>query len=673
VRLLLFFFLCCYAQTIYSQDEIKTEDNLEPILFKNIKEVVVTGQLTDKSTEEAVHKIRVITAKQLESGLFTDLGQVLEKELNIRLSQDNILGSSISLQGISGQNVKILIDEIPVIGRLNGNIDLSQISLNNIERIEVVEGTLSTLYGTDALAGTINIITKKSSEFKKSFNSYYETVGKYDLDFMLAKDFKNKTIIYQFERNFFNGWSENQEYKIIPLEEIADENRFKQWKPKEQFINKVQYNIQENDVNIYNYIESFSEKIINRGLPREPYFENAFDEYYYTNRMNIGSNINFKNNNDNIKVLLAYNNYLRVKERFYKDLTTLNSILVEDPSAQDTSSFNLMLVKASISNNEDNNLQYQFGLEAQSESAKGDRILDTRKVQSDYALFTTIEYKPNNTLTFRPSARAIYNTNYNAPFIPALNILLDFSEYKLRFGMAKGFRAPSLKELYLEFVDINHNIVGNENLLAETSSNYHLSNTYKYSMDKTIIITDLNLFYNMISNKIDLTNSKTINGQYSYFNIDEYKTKGVSTNINISRRAIEINMGLSYIGRYNKLSSLYISPEFNFSTDYSFSTIFNIDSKNKLNIFYKYVGKIPVFLLDEENIVESYIGAYSLLDISINRRINEVFILSLGGKNLLNITNITQINNTNTTHSYSNNSLAVSYGRTFFLSLKLNL
>ena len=100
---------------------------------------------------------------------------------------------------------------------------------------------------------------------------------------------------------------------------------------------------------------------------------------------------------------------------------------------------------------------------------------------------------------------------------------------------------------------------------------------------------------------------------------------------------------------------------------------FNIDSKNKLNIFYKYVGKIPVFLLDEENIVESYIGAYSLLDISINRRINEVFILSLGGKNLLNITNITQINNTDAIHSYSNNSLAVSYGRTFFLSLKLNL
>ena len=115
-------------------------------IFKNIQEVVVTGQITEKNAEETVHKIRIISAKKLNSGLFTNLGQVLEKELNFRLSEDIFLGSSISLQGISGQNVKILIDDIPVIGRLDGNIDLSQISLNNIERIEVIEGPLSTLY-----------------------------------------------------------------------------------------------------------------------------------------------------------------------------------------------------------------------------------------------------------------------------------------------------------------------------------------------------------------------------------------------------------------------------------------------------------------------------------------------------------------------------------------------
>ena len=78
-------------------------------IFKNIQEVVVTGQITEKNAEETVHKIRIISAKKLNSGLFTNLGQVLEKELNFRLSEDILLGSSISLQGFSGQNVKILM------------------------------------------------------------------------------------------------------------------------------------------------------------------------------------------------------------------------------------------------------------------------------------------------------------------------------------------------------------------------------------------------------------------------------------------------------------------------------------------------------------------------------------------------------------------------------------
>ena len=55
-----------------------------------------------------------------------------------------------------------MIDDVAVIGRLNGNIDLSQINLNNVERIEIVEGPLSVEYGTDALAGTINLITKST-------------------------------------------------------------------------------------------------------------------------------------------------------------------------------------------------------------------------------------------------------------------------------------------------------------------------------------------------------------------------------------------------------------------------------------------------------------------------------------------------------------------------------
>ena len=79
---------------------------------------------------------------------------------------------------------QILVDGIPVIGRTNGNIDISQLSLTNIERVEIVKGPMSTLYGTDALGGVINLISAKDTENKFSANGIgtYESVGRYNFD-----------------------------------------------------------------------------------------------------------------------------------------------------------------------------------------------------------------------------------------------------------------------------------------------------------------------------------------------------------------------------------------------------------------------------------------------------------------------------------------------------------
>ena len=90
-------------------------------------------------------------------------------------------------------------------------------------------------------------------------------------------------------------------------------------------------------------------------------------------------------------------------------------------------------------------------------------------------------------------------------------------------------------------------------------------------------------------------------------------------------------------------------------------------------MFYKNVGRLPSFWMDEDNIVESYTDAYSLLDLSVNRRISESFILSMGGRNLLNIKNIKRTNDLGEVHSSSNNNVPIGYGRTFFMSLKFKL
>jgi outer membrane receptor for ferrienterochelin and colicins len=93
----------------------------------------------------------------------------------------------------------------------------------------------------------------------------------------------------------------------------------------------------------------------------------------------------------------------------------------------------------------------------------------------------------------------------------------------------------------------------------------------------------------------------------------------------------------------------------------------------KVNIFYKNTGKMPVFVEENNNLIEVFTEQYSLFDISINRRLyNDIIILSIGAKNLFDVTSIRKYKADNSVHSSSNNSL-VGYGRTFFTSLKFNL
>lgn len=164
---LLLLLLCCHISVQAWKKDVKTPvDSAHKSMTEQdhfLDGLVVTGQYAPNTIEKATHKVRVIDRQKMDVMSAQNLRDVLTNELNIRISQDNVLGSSMSMQGISGQNVKILIDGVPVVGRLEGNIDLSQINLNNIERVEIIEGPMSVNYGTDALAGTINLITKKNT------------------------------------------------------------------------------------------------------------------------------------------------------------------------------------------------------------------------------------------------------------------------------------------------------------------------------------------------------------------------------------------------------------------------------------------------------------------------------------------------------------------------------
>ena len=135
--------------------------------------VVVTGNAQPTTLRQSVYQVRVIDRLRIEQRAATSVLSVLTTELGVRWAQDNATGTAdIQLMGMSGRNVKILLDGVPLPDRGDTRESLLQIDPNQLERIEIVEGPLSVMYGTDALAGVINLITKKIPKVGGSTPAY---------------------------------------------------------------------------------------------------------------------------------------------------------------------------------------------------------------------------------------------------------------------------------------------------------------------------------------------------------------------------------------------------------------------------------------------------------------------------------------------------------------------
>ncbi len=129
--------------TSYAQEKIVRRDSLR----NDLKEVVVTGQYQPQSLRNSVYQTRVISAERIRLRAAANIQQVLSTELGFRFSNDLTLGTSdIQMMGMTGRNVKILLDGVPMVDRSDTRESLNQIDINTVERIEIVEGPLSVSY-----------------------------------------------------------------------------------------------------------------------------------------------------------------------------------------------------------------------------------------------------------------------------------------------------------------------------------------------------------------------------------------------------------------------------------------------------------------------------------------------------------------------------------------------
>jgi outer membrane receptor for ferrienterochelin and colicins len=628
--------------------------------------VVVTAQYTPRSSELSVYDVRVFDRRRIEAAAAPTLRELMESALNVRLSEDHVLGTGVSIQGMSGQNVKILVDGVPVEGRLNGNIDLSQVSLANAERVEMIQGPLSAMYGTDALGGVINVITDRRARrgAAVAVNGYAESVGSVNVDGTLRLRDGGTSGMLSGARSFFGGYSR------------VDTSRAKQWKPREQYRGGWEI-AQALDLLTLRYSgEYFQEYILNRGEPRLPYRETAFDDTYRTWRVTNTLALSGSPTAETyLDALASYSTYRRRKNTFFRDLVTLDQQITSDPADQDTTWLDAWKIRGSISSADTSAaIAWQGGVDLGSEMTGGRRIVDGRKEIGDYAAFGSIEYRPARWLVLQPALRAAYNTRYPAPLVPSLNLKIDPAEgMSLRLSYARGFRSPSLQELYFLFVDINHDIHGNEDLRAEQSHSVNALLRWRVPGVEGMEIAP-SFFFSGITDLITLAQ---VGGDlYSYINVGRYGALGGGIDLSLHRAGFDLKLGASRIGRYDQLSELYPVGAYTFSNEISAELGLQVPLVDaRLSAFYKYTGRLPSYQLDAGGALrESFVGDYQMLDLSLMRElVGRKLRVTLGLKNLFDVDDISVSGPASTGVHGSSDQVPVSWGRTAFISTALSL
>lgn len=637
-------------------------------------EVVVTGQNAPISVDKSIYNIKLIGKQEIEQTASTNLTELLSKQANIQINNDPSLGSSLKLQGISGENIKILIDNVPVIGRLDGSIDLSQINLSEVDHIEIVEGPMSVIYGSNALGGVINIITKenKYAKAKAGIDLYYETVGIYNVNANAIWKKGKSSFSGNFGRNFFQGFS------------VDPNTRYKDWKPKEQYVAGVSYIYSTDKLKLKTKFDGFKERLLDRNeadtLPGDNgayYLNNAFDNWYLTTRLNGSVHGDFQLSDLNsFKTLLSYSYYNREKEYYKKELSTLESAY----SGAQENTFNAIVARGTYNRHTISEvLEYQMGFDINWENALGDKIQNGSDEITDYAGFLILKWKANDHIMIQPAMRAAYNTKYKAPITPSINAKFNWKKNQFRVSYARGFRAPSLKELYLNFVDSNHELEGNPDLEAEDAHNFNLAYHFSTQVKKRPFDVKFTLFYNQIFNQIKLVKADTIENSAHYIsqNIDgQSESMGGTLGVIVNPfEFMSLELGYSNTGvRYNSSNS----NDIYFNSDATANLVFMLFQNTlSASINYKYVGAYPelVIIDNDANLEVNSIDSYHNLDVNFNKKFfNNSLSVGTGVKNILD--NV-QINGSSggsgSGHGGgASGSRLVGWGRTVYVSLKYN-
>ncbi len=511
----------------------------EPVETRN---VIVTATRTEQEIKDTPMAVEVITQEQIQAQGATTLRHVLENATGISLDVDGMKGGRLSIRGSESRHVLLLIDGKRIsteTGNSRGNTwEIDRLNLNNVERVEIVRGSNSAMYGSDAMGGVVNIITKRPDKPQVSldFEGYKADA---------FKDGHNWMLRYDAGQQGRFGWSVDygQKKEDPFVHANGDTNNYYGTRRPFNFQGVWKVNDSNRLVFDYGYMKENIERISGT--------THYINEYERTN-YSLG-----------YEGKTATTDYqLRVYRSIYdKDYEARNK------TSGDLNSFDVLkrtftVLEGNASKAWGDNHFFTYGGEYRKEEIDGTRINSGKnnytlwregkssngsEAEIDYyAAYVQDEWTINDRWLLISALRFDDSNRFGSAVSPKLGATYKIhANSRLKANIGYGFKTPTSSELYTDFAmgsRAHHH--GNPNLDPEKAKNYELS----WEGERGSLAGKVTYFRNDVKNLIALEPFETIgNVTHSrYQNIEKAQLQGGEAEIS---KAIgdKITAKLSYV------------------------------------------------------------------------------------------------------------------------------
>ncbi|WP_222981512.1 TonB-dependent receptor plug domain-containing protein [Flagellimonas meishanensis] len=640
----------------------------DSILTENLDEVVVTATRTVRQLSSLPLPVTLIPKEQISRSGVTRLNEILNEQTGIVMTPDVTIGGGegVQIQGIASDYVMVLIDGVPVVGRSSGNLDLSRFAIGNIKQIEVVKGPSSSLFGSEALGGVINIITERPNSDKITGQISHRAASFNNQNSTISLNQRKGKLGY----SVFVDRLSTDGFDLTPNQEGQTVNPFFNY----TLNGRLYFNVSEN-------LKAFASG---------RYFLQDFDIPSGTSEERDGN------------LHLRLDHKLTDKSRFEYEFYYTNYITNEqtvDPINDEIlldNDFDQKLFRPEVRFNHafrpKNTLTLGGGynLETLNRSLFADEIT----FNSQY-VFAQYDFRLLDKLNIIAGARFDNHSEYNSQLSPKLSARYDLNpHWAIKGSVGSGFKAPDFRQLYLDFTNasgggysvfgkeveaegirrlqandevanlaVNPNDLG-EPLDAESSVGINLGVGFK----KGKLRSDLNFFRNDFENLIDtrILAAKT-NGQnvFGYINRESVYTQGLE--VDLQYKAFEnlnLSAGYQLLYAFDKDKEDAVEngevfgrdPETLETIRLERSDYFGLENRSRHTLNFKAFYEVPEWgananlrvvyrsrfgladrngndVLDELD--NSFVDGYALVNLSFGKTFYEHYQLQLGANNLL--------------------------------------